>query len=116
MNTNIPPDEKTPSICEEALESFNRSGDSLAELVEQNNIEVRDFVLLSFVCDQHELAVGQLSQVLGLDRDSVLACLERLQTAGFVRYQQVAETAEESDLVTPTEPGREIARRMLAEG
>lgn len=115
MNRNPPPDEKPLTICEEALESFSRSGGSLSKLVEQNNIEVRDFMILSFVCDQRELAVEQLSHVLGLDRDSVLACLERLQTAGFVHYQQVAETAEASDLVTPTEPGREIARRMLAE-
>jgi DNA-binding MarR family transcriptional regulator len=115
VKRNLPPDDKPLTICEEALESFSHSDDSLAKLVERNNIEVRDFIILSFVCDQDELAVEQLSHVLGLNRDGVLKCLERLQTAGFVHYHQVAETAEASDLVTPTEPGREIASRMLAE-
>ena len=115
MNRYLSPDGKIPSICEEALESLNRSGDSLAELIEKNNIKVRDFMILSFVCDQRELGVEQLTHVLGLERDDVLLCLKRLETAGFVRYQQVAETAEASDLVTPTDPGRRIAERVLTE-
>lgn len=113
MNRHFPPDGHAPSICEEALETFDRADSSLAELIERHNIEVRDFIILSFVCDQHELAVEQLTRVLGLEREKVLVCLERLQTAGFVHYQQVAETAEASDLVRPTQPGRKIARRIL---
>ena len=42
----------TRSICEEALDSFSQSDDSLADLIEDNHIEVRDFMVLSFVCDQ----------------------------------------------------------------
>ena len=115
MNEKTPPAGQAPSICEEALDTLNRTAESLSEVIEENNIEVRDFIILSFVCDQRELAVDQLSRVLGIERDQVLGCLQRLQTAGFVHYQQVAETAEASDLVSPTGPGRRIAERILSQ-
>ena len=115
MSKIRPPSNLTPSICEEALERFSKSDDSLAELIEENHIEVRDFMILSFVCDQNELAVEQLMRVLGLSRSTVVRCVERLQTAGLIRYSQVGETAEASDRVSPTAPGRTITQRILAE-
>lgn len=107
--------ELQPSISEEALERFCGPGGSLAELVENNGIEVRDFVILSFVCDQRGLAVEQLARVLGLDRNKVISCIHRLQSAGLVRYRQVGETREASDQVTSTPPGCAIARQILEE-
>ena len=107
--------ELTPSICEEALENFSRSEDSLAELVAENHIEVRDFMILSFVCDQNTMAIDQLMSALGLSRGTVLGCVERLQGAGLVYYSQVGETAEASERVTPTPPGRTITQRILDE-
>lgn len=115
LNKIRPPSDLTPSICEEALESFSKSDDSLAQLIEENHIEVRDFMILSFVCDQNELAVEQLMRVLGLSRTTVVNCIERLQAAGLVYYGQVGETAEASDRVSPTAPGRTITHRILAE-
>ncbi len=114
MNRNRPPNDLTRSICEEALESFSQSDDSLADLIEDNHIEVRDFMILSFVCDQNEMAIVQLSRALGLSRSSVAGCAERLQTAGLVLYQQVAESAEASDKVIPTPAGRNITERILS--
>jgi len=109
------PSELTPSICEEALENFSKSDDSLAELIEENHIEVRDFMILSFVCDQNELTVEQLMRVLGLGRRTIITCIERLQAAGLIHYSQAGETAESSDQVSPTAPGRTITERVLAE-
>ena len=105
----------TRSICEEALDSFSQSDDSLADLIEDNHIEVRDFMVLSFVCDQKEMAIDQLTRALGLSRSTVVGCVERLQTAGLARYNLVAETAELSDRVVPTTAGRTITNRILAD-
>jgi DNA-binding MarR family transcriptional regulator len=116
LNTIRPPKDLTPSICEEALESFSKSDDSLAGLVAENHIEVRDFMILSFVCDQNELTVDQLTRVLGLTRTTIVDCIERLQGAGLIHYAQAGETAEASDRVAPTAPGRTITERILAAG
>jgi DNA-binding MarR family transcriptional regulator len=115
LNTIRPPKGLTPSICEEALESFSKSEDSLAELIEENHIEVRDFMILSFVCDQNELTVDQLTRVLGMSRSTIVHCVERLQGAGLIHYGQAGETAEASDRVAPTAPGRDITERILTE-
>jgi DNA-binding MarR family transcriptional regulator len=115
MNAECQTKNLTPSICEEALENFSKSDDSLADLVAENHIEVRDFMILSFVCDQNEMAIGQLMSALGLSRATVTGCVERLQGAGLVHYSQVGETAEDSDRVSPTPPGRTITQRILEE-
>lgn len=115
MNKIPSPQDLTPSICEEALENFSNSDDSLASLVEENHIEVRDFMILSFVCDQNELTVEQLMRVLGLSRTTIVGCVERLQAAGLIRYGQAGETAESSDRVSPTGAGRTITHRILSE-
>jgi DNA-binding MarR family transcriptional regulator len=109
------PKDLTRSICEEALENFSQSDDSLASLVEENHIEVRDFMILSFVCDQNELTVEQLMRVLGLSRTTIVGCVERLQSAGLIHYGQAGETAESSDQVAPTGAGRTITQRILSE-
>ena len=107
--------ELTPSICDEALDNFSRSDDSLADLVAENHIEVRDFMILSFVCDQNEMAIEQLMSALGLSRGTVMGCVERLQGAGLVYCSHVGETAEASERVLPTAPGRTITQRILEE-
>ena len=109
------PADLTRSICEEALESFSQSDDSLADLIEDHHIEVRDFMILSFVCDQNEMAIDKLTHALGLSRSTVVGCIERLQTAGLVQYHLAAETVELSDRVVPTPAGRKITRRILSE-
>jgi DNA-binding MarR family transcriptional regulator len=115
LSKTRPPIELTRSICEEALESFSQSDDSLADLIEDNHIEVRDFMVLSFVCDQNEMTIDQLNRALGLSRSTVVGCVERLQTAGLARYHLVADTADSSDRVIPTSAGRTITDRILSE-
>ena len=115
MRKKPPQVDLTPSICEEALEGFANSDDSLADLIDANHIELRDFMILSFVCDQNEMVIGQLMRALGLSRTTIISCMERLQTAGLIHYKQAGETAELSDTVAPTATGRTIAQRILSE-
>ena len=111
----------TPSICEEALDQFSNSDDSLAQVIEGNSIEVRDFMVLSFVCDQSKLDVEQLTRVLGLSQNTILDCIARLNKAALVLVS--AEPSEDlhklkgSEIsVSPTAAGRTIARRVLGAG
>jgi DNA-binding MarR family transcriptional regulator len=114
LSKSGPPVELTRSICEAALESLSQSDDSLAGLIEDNHIEVRDFMVLSFVCDQNAMTVEQLSSALGLSRSSLSDCVQRLQTAGLAAYQDDADSADSSDTVIPTPAGRTITDRILS--
>lgn len=113
MNRDRINDKLTRSICEEALERFSQSDDSLAGIIESHHIEVRDFIVLSFVCDQSELGVDQLVSALGLSRETVLFCVDRLVGADLVVYRQVATVTDPQRYVTPTPSGRTITRRIL---
>ena len=105
--------ELTPSICEEALERFRQSDDSLAGVLEENHIEVRDFMVLSFVCDQNGLGVEQLMSALRMSRHSINDCVERLVAAGLGAYEEGADAAVSPRRIVPTAAGRRLARRVL---
>lgn len=102
----------TPSICEEALERFSRSDDTLAGLIEASNIEVREFMILSFVCDQHNFSVGQIMRALGLSQETAFYCTDRLATAGLVRIN-AEDQRDPAAILSPTPAGRIIVRRVL---
>jgi len=105
----------TPSICEEALERFRRSEDSLAGVLEKNHVEVRDFMVLSFVCDQNGFGVEQLMSALRMSRHSINDCIERLVAAGLGAYENSADGSESPRQVIPTAAGRKLTRRVLGE-
>ena len=98
----------TRSICEEALTRFSNSADSLAGVIEQYSITVRDFVLLSLVCDQGSFDLDQLGRAFGLTRESTGEAVVRLTAAGLLK-QNGAEDAR----VQTTVAGRVLARRIL---
>ncbi len=82
-------------------------------MIEDNHIELRDFMVLSFVCDQNELSINQLISALGLSRQSVVSCAVRLREAGLVIMRQSSSENCESERVSPTAQGRTLARRIL---
>lgn len=104
----------TPSICEEALERFRQSEDSLAGLLEQNHVEVRDFMVLSFICDQNGLSVEQLMSALRMGQHSINDCVERLAAAGLGSYEN-GDGAATPPQVVPTAAGRRLTRRVLGQ-
>ena len=101
------------SICEEALSRFSDSDDSLAGMIEQYSITVRDFMLLSLLCDQEALDAEQLERALGLDRPSVGASIERLTDAGLVKHNGLDAGAEYVADIRTTVAGRLVAQRIL---
>lgn len=84
-NKNRPPI-GTPSICEEALEGYRSAEDTFAGLIEKNHIEVRDFMVLSFICDQRGMTADRISSALGLSQESTMSCIERLRKTELVSF------------------------------
>ena len=72
------------SICEEALSKFGQSDDSLVGVIREHDISVRDFMLLSLVCDQECFEVEQLARALGLEIEEILRSILRLAAADMV--------------------------------
>jgi biotin operon repressor len=103
----------TRSICEEALDRFGESDDSLAGLIAQHSIGSRDFMLLSLVCDQDAFDVDQLSRALGLSRTKTSESIGRLTEAGLVKHNGAQYLMDDGAEVTTTVAGRVLARRIL---
>ena len=101
------------SICEEALRRFGQSDDSLANMIEGHNIAVRDFMLLSLVCDQNCFDVPQLRRALGLDELSIFRCIERLANAGLVQRDESTPPQGRQARVCATPTGQALAQRIL---
>ena len=113
MTEKRDPPDLTPSICEEALTGFSESDDSLAGLIEKHHIEVRDFMILSFICDQNTMSVGQLGDALGLSRHTMIDCVSRLIQAELANAELRDDPHMSTYRVTPTGAGRILARRIL---
>jgi len=107
------PSELTPSICEEALTRFREADDTFAGLIEENHIEVRDFMVLSFICDQNAMSIAQLSGALGLTRLTTIDCVSRLIRANLAKADLTDAPQVSTNRVVPTAAGRELAHRIL---
>lgn len=101
----------TPSICEEALEEYRSAEDTFAGLIESNHIEIRDFMILSFVCDQGMMELDRIRSILGLSGESTLSCVARLRDVELVTIS-TGQILETSSVVSPTGLGISIARRI----
>ena len=101
------------SITEETVAQYLKVGDSLAGLIAEHDLHVRDFVLLSFVCDQGPMDIVQLVDVLGLGRSSTLGCIERLEKTGLIR-QQTGSNDSESLLISATALGMAALNKIEA--
>jgi len=103
------------SICKAALEEYNLADDTLAELIKKACIEVRDFMLLSFVCDQERLCFDQIDRALGFESDETQHAVERLIQARLIEYDAVDAHDENNPCVRPTDDGLTVCKRILDE-
>ena len=114
MNIKRPLGDIDSSICEAAFEEYTKLDDSLTELIHKNCIEVRDFVILSFVCDQGALSTEQISQILGLSMEKTRFCIERLIDADLIQYKDKNddEEANGDHPISLTDTGRMVTLRV----
>ncbi len=103
------------SISGRSAELFATKDDSLASLLLNHGIKVRDFILLSFLSDQGPMSVIRLTRVVGIDPDQTLEGLRRLSAANLV-LREPATTDEKLDSVARlTSRGEEIAGRISSQ-
>jgi len=100
----------SPSICEIALNSYSQSDDSLAELVRAHDINVREFMVLSFVCDQGHLSKRQISAILGMVDGRVTRCIDKLMSAGLLEIHR--EAGDGGAQYRSSTNGEELASRI----
>jgi len=112
MNKKSPLGEITPSICEAAFNEYVDLDDTLAKLIQENSIEVRDFIILSFVCDQGELTAEQIAQILGISMTKTGCCIDRLIDAGLIEYSDSENKSDNNHPIRLTPTGRLVTLRI----
>ena len=101
------------SIAGRAIALAVAQNDSLAAVLQASGMELRDFIVLSFVSDQGPIDTERLARLIGLDRDTTLRCIERLIAAGLV-VSDVFADAVSGDVVT-TDDGNRLAKKISSQ-
>lgn len=74
-------------------------------------MELREFIVLSFVSDQGPLNTRRLARPIGLDIDMTSRCTRTLVNAGLLRNSVFANTTE--NIVFATNLGSLVAKKLL---
>jgi predicted transcriptional regulator len=100
-------DEDGISISSEASALVTSGNQSLAEVLAEWNMEVRDFIILSFVADQGPIASRNLARMIGIDLQMANQSVALLASAGFI------EADGTLDRLRVTKTGERLAQEML---
>ena len=100
------------SISGMSAAHFISKDDSLASLLLNHGIKVRDFILLSFLSDQGSMSVARLGPVAGIEPEQTLRGLKRLSAANLVIREPTAKNDELESIARLTARGEEIAERI----
>ena len=103
------------SISGMSAELFATKDDSLASLLLNHGIKVRDFILLSFLSDQGPMSVIRLARVVGIEPDKTVEGLRRLSAANLVLREPAASKEKLDSVARLTSRGEEIAGRISAQ-
>jgi DNA-binding MarR family transcriptional regulator len=103
---------KSDSISGQSAANFITQNDSLASLLLNHGITVRDFILLSFLSDQGSLSVLQLARVVDIEPETVCQSLKRLSAASLVIRDPKSTDTKTEIMVTLTGRGQQIASRI----
>ena len=100
------------SISGMSAAHFISKDDSLAALLLNHGIKVRDFILLSFLSDQGSMSVARLAHVSGVEPKNTLKGLKKLSAANLVLREPTAKNDELDSIVKLTSRGEEISGRI----
>lgn len=108
-------DDPGGSISGRSAALFISQDSSIAGLLTQHGIRVRDFILVSFLYDQGPLSIDQLARILRIEPLDILTSARRLATAGLVARDSVPEASDRASIVRLTGRGRDIAASVERE-
>jgi DNA-binding MarR family transcriptional regulator len=110
-----PRDNSDVSISGRSAALFISNGGSIARLLEQHGIKVRDFILISFLADQGALSVEQLAGVVCIEPHDVLKSVKHLATAGLVVRESATNGSDRMSIVRLTGRGQDVANSVERE-
>jgi hypothetical protein len=102
----------TPSICEAAFEEYAKYDDTLSELIHKARLEVRHFIILSFICDQESLSAEQVCQILGLPMTKTQHLIDHLVDAKMVELDSTDGHSDASQPMHLTTFGKLVVMRV----
>ncbi len=103
------------SISGTSAALFATKDDSLASLLLNHGIKVRDFILLSFLSDQGPMSVIRLARVVGIEPDKTVEGLRRLSAANLVLRDPATSDEKLDSVARLTSRGEEIAGRISSQ-
>jgi hypothetical protein len=98
-------------IYGELLEKYAQDGESIAGLIQKHGLEVRDFVLLSVICNQGITTTDRLVDLVSLGSDTTMLCLARLTISKLIRPMANDKPAS-TPKVRATQRGMLLASRL----
>jgi DNA-binding MarR family transcriptional regulator len=93
-------------------DSITENDNSLASLLLNHGIKVRDLILLSFLSDQGPMNALQLARVVGVEPEITLRGLKRLSTVNLVLREPAPKEKELESVARLTGRGETIAGRI----
>ena len=102
-------DDASDSISGRSAALFVAEDPSVARLLSDHGIRVRDFILVSFLSDQGTLSIEQLARILCIRPDEVQNSIKRLTAAGLVVHETAPLRSDRVTKVGLTGRGRDIA-------
>ena len=100
------------SISGRSAALFIANDDSLASLLLDHGIKIRDFILLSFLSDQGPMTILRLARVVGIETGMALRSLQRLSAADLVQHEPASTVDEFASIARLTGRGEDIAGRI----
>jgi len=115
MSGDIPRNGKASiSISGNATALAIANNDSLASVLRESGMQMRDFIVLSFVSDQGPIAGKSLARLVAIDLESTLLCIRGLVDAGFLEVRDDPSNPAENDVMA-TAQGNRVAQRILGQ-
>ena len=106
---------KSTSISGQSAEHYIAMDDSLASLLQNHGIKVRDFILLSFLSDQGPMSTLRLSRVVGIEPDETRNSLKRLSAVNLVIREPAPNAELYESIARLTTRGEEIAEKISSQ-
>ena len=87
--------------------------DALREILIECDIELREFIVLTFVTDRSPTSGKRLAIRLGMSLDITALCIRRLVDVGFLEYTSNGDAPDYE--VVATDLGKSLVRRVLVQ-
>jgi DNA-binding MarR family transcriptional regulator len=106
---------KEDSIAGQSAAHFIAMDESLASLLVNHGIKVRDFILLSFLSDQGPMSILRLSRTVGIEPKMALRSVKRLSSANLLLRDPAPQNEEFESVARLTMRGEEIAFKIISQ-